>query len=138
MSRKIKDVAGVLKYMRGRTSFDRVLEKVKILSIGDGTCFAELKLEDEHVNSMGVLHSGLATTLVDCISGYALMTKIPNAHVSIDIHFSFTKKILKGDTILIDGWVNKFGKTMAFLEVEMRDKASGETVIKGTHSKYIL
>ncbi|KAJ3640857.1 hypothetical protein Zmor_027393 [Zophobas morio] len=138
MSGVLKDVAGLLKFIKGRKSFGRVIHKMQILSVGNGKCSVELKIEDEHVNTMGFLHTGLTSTLMDCISGFALMTKVPNTHVSTDMHISCLKPVLRGDTLLIDGWVQKSAKTLAFLEVEMRDKVSGEAVVRGIHTKYIL
>lgn len=31
------------------------------------------------------MHIGLSSTLVDCISGYALMSHIDGAHVTVDL-----------------------------------------------------
>ncbi len=70
---------------------------MKIVAAADGKCDAELKVDTEHTNINGTLHGGMAATLVDVISGYALLTHpklvdkletFPNAGVSVDIHMS--------------------------------------------------
>lgn len=47
---------------------------MKILSASNGKCEAEMKVEDEDSNSLGMLHSGLITTIVDLIPSYAIIT----------------------------------------------------------------
>lgn len=61
--------------------------KVKLISAGEGKCKAELKVDEEHLNLGGTLHGGYTSTLVDCISTYALMThKAGVPGVSVDLH----------------------------------------------------
>jgi len=62
---------------------------VKIVSAGQGSCIAEMVVEEGHQNKGGTLHGGLTATLVDGISTLALMTNqrgVPG--VSVDIHVS--------------------------------------------------
>lgn len=47
---------------------------MKILSANNGKCVAEMKVENEHSNSIGMLHSGLIVTIVDLIPSYAIIT----------------------------------------------------------------
>lgn len=70
---------------------------MKVISAGNGKCEVEFKIEDEHTNVYGTLHGGLSATLVDVVSGYALITHpnlvhaletFPNSGVSIDMHMS--------------------------------------------------
>lgn len=43
-----------------------------------------------------------------------------------------------GDTIEINAKTLRAGKTLAFLEVLIKNKESGDTLVKGSHTKYIL
>ncbi len=70
---------------------------MKVISAADGKCDIELKVETEHTNIYGTLHGGLTATLVDIISGFALMTHpklahklktFPDSGVSVDLHMS--------------------------------------------------
>jgi acyl-coenzyme A thioesterase 13 len=42
-----------------------------------------------------------------------------------------------GEEIVIDARVLKRGKTLAFLEVEIRNKANDDLLVKGTHTKFV-
>jgi len=115
---------------------------VNITCLANGKCSAELKVDDEHTNPMGGLHGGFSATLVDCISTYALMSygkgSSPATSVSVDMHMSYLKGAKKGDDILVDAEVVKTGKSLAFLEVEIKNKATGDVLVKGSHTKFIM
>lgn len=65
-----------------------ISEQVRLLSAGDGKCKAEFTVAEEHLNHGGFLHGGFTTTVIDCVTTYALMThKIdPAPGVSVDLH----------------------------------------------------
>ncbi|KAJ8911949.1 hypothetical protein NQ315_012760 [Exocentrus adspersus] len=109
----------VMNLLKSAKTFDKVLEKVKIISIGNGNCTAELKISEEHSNVMGGLHGGLSATLVDMISTYGLFShkygEVPS--VSVDLHTTFMKAARVGDIIEIDSKTVRVGKNLAFLEV---------------------
>ncbi|RZC34019.1 4HBT domain containing protein, partial [Asbolus verrucosus] len=116
---------------------------LRIISIGEGKLKAELKVDDGHTNPMGGLHGGMSATLVDTLSTFALMSKLgeigPNArHVSVDIHMSYLKGAKVGDEILIEAGVVRSGKSVAFLEAEIRNKATGDLLVKASHTKFIM
>ena len=45
-----------------------------IVSASKGKCHCELKVSDDHVNSKGTLHGGMAATLIDAVSAMAVAT----------------------------------------------------------------
>ncbi|PSN33877.1 Acyl-coenzyme A thioesterase 13 [Blattella germanica] len=96
--------------------FDRVMSKVRILSGGEGRLCAELTVEEEHQNRMGTLHGGLTATLVDTL---------------------YLSAARNGETVVIDCNTLKAGKTLAFLEVEIKSKTTGKLIAKGSHTKFI-
>jgi len=61
---------------------------VRLLSAGDGRCKAEFTVAEEHLNMGGFLHGGFTSTIIDCISSYALVTYKPDhpPGSSIDLH----------------------------------------------------
>ncbi|XP_069702667.1 acyl-coenzyme A thioesterase 13-like [Periplaneta americana] len=118
--------------------FERVMEKVKILNAGEGRLQAELVLGPEHQNTKGTLHGGLTATLVDILPTAAFMTRqngVIGTTVNLDI--SYLKPAKEGDTIVIDCNTLKAGKALAFFEVEIRKKQTGELIAKGFHTMYI-
>ncbi|KAJ3641238.1 hypothetical protein Zmor_027753 [Zophobas morio] len=132
------DAAGLMQFLRSCRNFDKVLEKVTILALSDGKCSAEVKVDESHTNPMGGLHGGFSATLVDCISTYALMTQVAAPNVSVDIHMSYLKGAKIGDEILVDANVIKKGKTLAFLDVVIKNKSNGDVLVKGSHTKFIM
>ncbi|KAF7265459.1 acyl-coenzyme A thioesterase 13-like [Rhynchophorus ferrugineus] len=133
-------VAELTKILQRTKVFERVLNKIKVLSLENGTCTAELKVEEEHSNILGGLHGGLSATLVDTLSTYALLShkhgQVPN--VSVNINMEYIKGAKIGDEIQIFANTVRVGKTLAFLEVSIKDKATGKILVKGSHTKYMM
>ena len=105
-----------------------------------GRCVASLKIEEEHTNRGGTLHGGLSAVLVDNISTLALTLpegEAFNYGVSVNMDLSYLKAAKIGEEVLIDAKVLKRGRTLAFLEVELRSKATNEVLVKGSHTKYV-
>ena len=42
-----------------------------------------------------------------------------------------------GDSVLIEAKTVKAGKKIAFLEVDIKNKETGEVLVQGTHTKYV-
>jgi len=120
--------------------FDRVLSKCRFVEGNVGRCVASLVIEEEHTNKTGTLHGGFSALLVDNISTLALT--LPegqsfNYGVSVNMDLSYLKAAKVGEEILIEANVLKRGRTLAFLEVELRKKETNELLVKGSHTKYI-
>ena len=100
---------------------------------------ASLKIEEEHTNRGGGLHGGFSALIVDNISTLALAhPEEPfNFGVSVNMDLSYMKGAKIGDEILIDAKLLRKGRTLAFLEVELRNKITNELLVKGNHTKYI-
>ena len=105
-----------------------------------GRCVASLRIEEEHTNSYGTIHGGLSALLVDNISTLALTLPEDQKFsygVSVNMDLSYVKAAKIGEEILIDAKVLKRGRTLAFLEVELRNKATNDLLVKGSHTKYV-
>jgi len=128
-------------FLKDCKGFDRVLEKVKVVKAENGNCVAELKVEDDHTNIMKRLHGGLSATLVDSITSFALLTyeKCAGIHsVSVDLHLTYVKGAPVGEEIIIHARTLKTGKTLAYLECEIKNKATGELLVKGSQTKFLM
>nr|CAH7744352.1 unnamed protein product [Callosobruchus chinensis] len=130
----------LMNMLKNSHRFDRVIKDAVLKVLKDGQCVAELKVAEEHTNPMGGLHGGCSATLVDNISSFAFLSheKGGAASVSVDMHMTYMKGAVVGDTIEIDARTKRVGKTLAFLEVDIRNKDTGDLLVKGTHTKYIL
>uniref|UniRef100_A0A0P4WDA0 Thioesterase domain-containing protein n=1 Tax=Scylla olivacea TaxID=85551 RepID=A0A0P4WDA0_SCYOL len=118
--------------------YDAQLSKLCLVSAGQGRCVAKVKIEKEHTNRGGNLHGGFTATLVDAVSTLALMTTEQGAPgVSVNINVSYMKGAKTGEEILINAETLRVGKTMAFLDVDIINKETGDLVAKGSHTKFI-
>lgn len=110
----------------------------------DGRVTGELVLAPAHVNSLGGLHGTTSAALIDFIGGLAIVAKSggDKTGVSTDIHVSYVSSAKVGDTVEVECWLNKLGRTMAFTTVEIRKKGGDgkggkKVLITGSHTKYV-
>nr|XP_018902687.1 PREDICTED: acyl-coenzyme A thioesterase 13-like isoform X2 [Bemisia tabaci] len=132
-------VRTLLKHSVELGGFGKVLEKINIVSAGEGQLTAEMKVEEEHTNYMETLHGGLSATIIDNLSSYALVTYKPNQNrgSSIDLKISYLNSAKVGDEIVITANTVKAGKTLAFLEAKITEKTSGKVIATATHIKFV-
>ncbi|XP_077271280.1 acyl-coenzyme A thioesterase 13 isoform X2 [Temnothorax americanus] len=121
MSCKMELVKAVLEKVANSKGFGRCMKNVRLLSAGDGKCKAQFTVAEEHLNLGGFLHGGFTTTIIDCVSTYALMTHKtePPPGASVDLHVTFLKAAFPGETVTVDAKTVRTGKTLAFLAVEL-------------------
>ncbi|XP_061729652.1 acyl-coenzyme A thioesterase 13-like [Cydia pomonella] len=119
--------------------FDHNLRKVKVISCSNGRLLTGFQVGAEHLNQRGTLHGGFIAHLVDAISTYALTANdnVDTRGVSIDLSVSYYTAAKEGDEIEVEAVTKKLGKKIAFLEVEVRNKATNKILASGRHTKYI-
>ncbi|XP_069941973.1 acyl-coenzyme A thioesterase 13 isoform X1 [Cherax quadricarinatus] len=118
--------------------FDKTLSKLRIVSGGKGRCIAEMRIEKEHTNRIGVLHGGFTAMLVDAVSTMALRTTekaVPG--ISVDISVTYLRAAKTGEEIMINAETLKIGRSLAFLSVDITNKESGALIAKGSHTKFM-
>lgn len=110
----------------------------------DGRITGEMLLEPQHVNSLGGIHGTTSAALVDFSAGMAIVARRggDKTGVSTDIHLSYASSARVGDTVEVECWVNKLGRTMAFTSVEIRKKGGDgkggkKVLVTGSHSKHV-
>lgn len=52
-------------------------------------------------------------------------------------HFSYLKGAREGDTVVIDAKAVKTGRTLVYLECELRNKNTGHILAKGSQTKFV-
>lgn len=109
------------------------------MSATEGKVFAELKVEEEHTNYAGNIHSSFVVLLLDVITSISESTNPKKASVgaSIDIqvHYLGTAKV--GDEISIEANVVGDQKELAFLDCVIRNKSKDNSIVaKGKQCKY--
>lgn len=59
------------------------------------------------------------------------------AGVSVDLHVTFLKGARENDELLITAKTIKCGKTLAFLDCEIRNKKCNSLLVRGSHTKFV-
>ncbi|XP_017885205.1 acyl-coenzyme A thioesterase 13-like [Ceratina calcarata] len=135
---KTKLITQVLDAVINRPNFGQCMKKIKIVSAGNGNCKAEFVVSDEHLNVGGIMHGGFTSTVIDCISTYAVMTTGNNVPgVSVDLNVTFMKPGLPGDLVTVDARTIRTGKTLAFLAVDVTKNNGEDIIAHGRHTKFV-
>ncbi|KAM9777048.1 acyl-coenzyme A thioesterase 13 isoform 1-T1 [Syngnathus typhle] len=88
-STSLKTIKQIMRVMKDKPGFDRVLNKVEVVSASPGKVVCEMQVAEEHTNGFGTLHGGLTATLVDVISTMAIMYSDRGAPgVSVDMNIT--------------------------------------------------
>jgi uncharacterized protein (TIGR00369 family) len=109
------------------TGAQRLIGYVLDLGAGDGRARCRLGLTHDHLNRHGVLHGGLSATLLDnAMSATASLTvdttgRAPFLTVSLNVHYLAGANL--GATVIASGRVTGGGKSLLFLDGDLRDDA---------------
>lgn len=110
-----------------------------------GRITTQLTLEPHHLNSKGGLHGSVTATIVDFMGGVAIASTDlrDNTGVSVDMNMQFLSLARLGDTVEVEGVVDKIGGSLAYTSViirkveEGKGECQGAIVAKGTHTKFV-
>jgi uncharacterized protein (TIGR00369 family) len=93
-----------------------------------GRASARLRVEPHHLNSRGVAHGGVVSSLLDTALGGAVISAIPKDWwcATISLHVNFLEGIREGE-VVATGQVVRKGRKVAFATGEARD-TSGRIV----------
>ncbi|XP_019399911.1 PREDICTED: acyl-coenzyme A thioesterase 13 [Crocodylus porosus] len=134
----LQSLREAMKSLLDSPGFDRVLDKMKLLSATPGKVVCEMKVEEQHTNRAGTLHGGLTATLVDVVSTTALLyTERGAPGVSVDMNITYMSAAKMGEEVLITAQVLKQGRSIAFASVDLTNKATGKLIAQGRHTKYL-
>ena len=94
------------------------------VSVGDGEIEFAATPDESAYNPVGLVHGGMACTLLDSAAGCAVHTTLPagTGYASIEIKVNYLRAI-HGDAgeLRVRGWVTKPGRRIAFAQAELRD-----------------
>lgn len=102
----------------------------------DGKSHYEFVVQDKHLNTKGVLHGGMCSTLVDMGIARAIRSVAPAEKdiMTISLNVSFLAGCKEG-VVTVTGRVTHLGKSMATGEAEVR---TGDRVLaRGTGTWFI-
>jgi uncharacterized protein (TIGR00369 family) len=111
-----------------------------LVSADPGEAVFECTVGEHHYNPLGMVHGGLACTLLDSVVGCAAQTTLPAGagYTSIDLNVSYLRPILATTGLLrAHGRVVKGGRRVIFAEGSVAD-AAGTVLATATSSLLVL
>ncbi|KAF7630019.1 4HBT domain-containing protein [Meloidogyne graminicola] len=78
----------------------------------------------------------MTATLIDIVTTTALIaTPQGRPGVSIDLTINYLAPAKLGETIIIDAWVNKLGKTLGYTSANIYRKSDNTKIVTALHTK---
>jgi acyl-coenzyme A thioesterase 13 len=123
----------------GKNGFDRSLTGIELLAVEGGKARARLPVSEAVQNPLGALHGGAVATLVDVVGTLAIMSadRDQRPGVSTDLNVSWFSPAPGGATVLVEATVLKSGRTLAFVQVDLRRENDGVLVAQGRMTKFL-
>ena len=118
--------------------FDKALKGMKVVSWKDGCATVRLEVVPEVRNLGGSLHGGAIATLVDDAGTLALMSADAESRpgVTTDLNVSYMNPARSGTTVLAEARTLKCGRTLAFVEVNIKTE-DGKPIAHGRMTKFM-
>jgi len=106
-----------------------------LVEAGDGRAVFAVTPEEFHYNPIGVVHGGLAATLIDSATGCAVQSTLEPGvvYTSLEVKVNFARAITR-DTgrMLCEGTIVHRGRTIATAEARLVAEESGKLHAHGT------
>jgi uncharacterized protein (TIGR00369 family) len=103
--------------------------------VAEGRAVFAVTPREYHYNPIGVVHGGLAATLLDSAMGCAVHTTLPagTAYTTLEVKVNFARAVT-GDTgrIVCEGTVIHRGRTIATAEGRLTAADTGKLLAHGT------
>jgi uncharacterized protein (TIGR00369 family) len=112
----------------------------RLAQVGEGLAVFECEPAEQHYNPIGVVHGGLAMTLLDSAMGCCVHTRLPagTGYTTLEAKVNLVRAITaKTGTIRATGKVIHFGGKTATAEGRLED-AAGKLLAHGTTTCIIL
>ncbi|MCF0229491.1 MAG: PaaI family thioesterase [Parasporobacterium sp.] len=91
---------------------------IELTSAGDGTAEGKIKIGSEHLNPSGAVHGGVSFCLGDVLGGVAFRT-MGGLPVTVSSNITYFRPLINTETVYGKAEVIRFGKTTAFVEVQI-------------------
>jgi len=96
-----------------------------------------LRVDERHLNPNGVMHGGIATSIMDEVTGAVIasvrgmdaMWAAP--HATVEMSVSFMAGVWPGDDLVFEARATRVGKTVAFSEVTAHRRGEDKPVATG-------
>jgi uncharacterized protein (TIGR00369 family) len=112
----------------------------RLAQVGEGLAVFECEPGEQHYNPIGVVHGGLAMTLLDSAMGCCVHTRLPKGvgYTTLEVKANLVRAItIRTGLIRATGKVIHFGGKTATAEARLED-AAGKLYAHGTTTCLIL
>jgi uncharacterized protein (TIGR00369 family) len=116
------------------------LLRMRLVSAAEGDAVFACTPDESMYNPIGMVHGGIACTLLDSATGCAVHTTLPEgfAYTSLEIKVSYQRPVHPtGGEIFAHGWVTKPGRRVAFAEADLRD-ADGKLLASASSTLLVM
>ena len=105
---------------------------IEIVEVREGYCLAKMKLREEMINGLGVVHGGIAFSLADSAFAFACNNR-NNLSLALDTSINFTKTLLPGDELVAEAKELHNGKSTGVYLVTLHNQNNMQVgLFKGT------
>jgi acyl-CoA thioesterase len=105
---------------------------IEIMEVREGYCMAKMKLREEMINGLGVVHGGIAFSLADSAFAFACNNR-NNLSLALDTSINFTKTLLPGDELVAEAKELHNGKSTGVYLVTLHNQNNMQVgLFKGT------
>lgn len=100
---------------------------MQVASAERGRAMVRLQAKPHHENTVGTVHGGILCDLSDAAMGYAFESVLPQTRhgVTVEFKINFLKPARAGDRLCAKAWILSHGKSMYYLECEIRNAKKG-------------
>ena len=130
-----------LEYMRQLLTGERAasgmvrLMNMRLVEVEEGRAVFAVTPQEFHYNPIGLVHGGLAATLLDSAMGCAVHTTLPagTAYTTLEVKVNFARAITR-DTgrVVCEGTVIHGGRTVATADGRVVAEDTGKLLAHGT------
>jgi len=114
---------------------------IALIEAEEGRAVFAAEPAEYHYNPIGVVHGGLAATMLDSATGCAVQTTLPAGvgYTTLELKTNFVRPLTR-DTgrVLCEAHVVHRGATIATAEAQLRAEASGKLLAHGTSTCLIF
>jgi acyl-coenzyme A thioesterase 13 len=122
-----------------KNGMEGICSKCVVVDIKENFIKCEMPVEEKHLNFGLGLHGAVSMQIVDSIGSLVLFAARPESnHVSVDISTSFFSGCGVGDILEIDCFLEKMGRKLAFIKVNIYNKETKVKISSGSHTKYFV
>ena len=105
---------------------------IEVLEVREGYSKIQMKLRDEMINGLGIIHGGIAFSLADSAFAFACNNR-NNLSVALDTSITFTKATKPGDTLIAEAKELHNGRSTGLYHITVTNQNEEEVAhFKGT------